>query len=489
MHPTSFKPALTPDFIVRSLHLKVPVLPRPHLPFANITTDSRTLLPGSLFVAIKGDNFDGHSFIEDAITKGARAILCKKGTPVPNARDVSIFSVEDPLGAYRRIAASWRKEFPIPVIAVAGSAGKTTTKELLAAILQGKWSRVLKTQGSQNGFVGIPMTLLELRPEHEAAIIEVGIDDIGSMQQHMALVSPNASVLTAIGAEHLLNLRDVPTVAREEGIALSFVAKAGGMVAINLDDPWIRPHVTTLREGRKIPFSMNGATSEIDMIKGELSADGQELNFRGLGIQEATVSLPLPGKHNASNLLAAITLAAGLGLTSEEIKKGLLTFEGAEGRSQVRELNNSVTVICDYYNAQPASMEAGLDLLAELSQRSKTARPRWACLGDMLELGTNEEKLHRDLAKKILATGVENVLLFGTSMAALHDQLQKDGFKGRLAHFTDREDLAAELIHRVRAGDIILIKGSKSMKMGEVWKALEPHGSKTHESKNSIAHT
>ncbi|MEO5969785.1 MAG: Mur ligase family protein, partial [Bdellovibrionia bacterium] len=220
------------------------MLPRPHLPFTGVFTDSRKTEPGSLFVALKGDNYDGHDFIEKAVSNGARGVLCQRGHSITGSKDAYLFYVEDPLRAYRRFAAAWRKEFSIPVIAVAGSAGKTTTKELLAAILQGKWKNILKTQGSQNGFVGIPMTLLEMRTHHEAAIIEVGIDEVGAMEQHMALVSPGYSILTSIGPEHLENLIDVPTVAREEGIALSHVARGEGTVAIYLDDPWIRPHLS-----------------------------------------------------------------------------------------------------------------------------------------------------------------------------------------------------------------------------------------------------
>lgn len=486
----SFKPQMTPDFVVRSLHLKIPILPRARTPFTFVTSDSRRVEPGCLFVALKGDQFDGHDFIPSALASGARGILCRRGTTVTSHKDLCLFQVEDPLHSYRKLAAAWRKEFSLPIIVVAGSAGKTTTKELLAAILHGKWTHVLKTQGSQNGFIGIPMTLLELNESHEAAIIEVGIDEIGAMQQHMPLVGANAAVLTAIGPEHLENLKDVPTVAREEGFALSHVARAGGMVAINLDDPWIRPHLTTIKEGRKIPFSLLGNASSVDMIRGSLSPDGKTLNFQGLGIPETSLPLPLPGKHNASNLLAAISIAAGLGLTAEEIKNGLSKFRGATGRSEVKELSGNTTVICDYYNAQPASVAAGLDLLAESASESRTL---WACLGDMLELGTLEEKFHRDIAAQILRLNIHHVLLYGPRMKALEDELQKNHFSGQCKHFETHSELAQTLTQSVKPGDSILIKGSRGMRMEEVWKVLEPyaksHWGSSGESKGSTIHT
>jgi len=475
MEPTPFKPLLNPDFIVRTLHLKTSLMPRPRTPFFSIVTDSRKVAPGSLFVALKGENLDGHDFIDQAMSQGARGVLYRRGVSVTATKDSCLFPVDDPLAAYRKIAAAWRREFSIPMIAVVGSVGKTTTKELLAAILQGKWKNILKTQGSQNGFIGIPMTLLELREEHQAAIIEIGIDEIGAMQQHMTLVLPNTAVLTAIGPEHLEKLQDIPTVAREEGRALSYVSKAGGITVINLDDPWIRPHLMTLKEGRKIPFSLNSNTSSIDMISGQLSPDGQSLTFQGLGIPPTLVRLPLLGAHNASNLLAAIAVAAGLGLDANEIQLGLEEFRGADGRSEIRELPGHTTVVCDYYNAQPASMKAGLDLLSQVARNPAKPKNQWACLGDMLELGPEEERFHRELATKIIELKIDNILLYGPRMAFLVDELEKLRYSGQYSHFPSHTALATALTQGVRPGDAILIKGSRGMKMEEIWKVLEPY--------------
>ncbi len=491
MIPTSYKSSLTPDFITRTLHLKIAFLPKPQTPFSLVTTDSRKVIPGCLFVALKGDNLDGHEFIEDAITQGARGILCNRGQLLRTYKDICIFAVEDSLTAYRRIASAWRKEFSIPIVVVAGSVGKTTTKELLAAILQGKWPQVLKTQGSQNGFVGIPMTLLDLRSEHEAAVIEVGIDEIGTMQQHMAVICGTASIITAIGPEHLLGLRDIPTIAREEGIALTAIAHTGGIIAINLDDPWIRPHLNTQREGRKIPFSLKGAKSSLNMISGSLSKDGRQLSFQGLDLEPTTVSLPLLGLHNATNLLGAIAIAAGLGLTASEIQVGLEFFKGAEGRSEIRSIPGATQVICDYYNAQPASVEAGLELLSQISAESPKNQT-WACLGDMLEMGDDEEQLHRALANKVLELKIDNLLLFGSAMTYLNDELEKRGSPFFHVHFNSQTELANTLTQSAKPGDTILIKGSRGMKMEEVWKILETYAksnwSPALQGKNSIPH-
>lgn len=494
MQNISFNPQLTPEFVLRSLHLTMPYLPDPTLPFTCVTTDSRKIPPGCLFVALKGEKFDGHSFIEGAIASGARGVIFKRGFPLPPTKGISLFPVEDPLRAYRRLATHWRNEFSIPIIAVAGSAGKTTTKEFLAALLAGKWPKVLKTQGSQNGFVGIPMTLLELRNEHSAAVIEVGIDEIGAMEQHMSILSPTLAVLTAIGPEHLEKLQDVPTVAREEGIALSYVTKEGGTVCINLDDPWIKPHLTTYQAGgRKIPFSLEGVKAPVEMISGQISSDGKQLTFQGLGIKSTTVPLPLLGKHNASNLLAAISVAVSLGLSAEEIQNGLRTFKGAEGRSEIHEIVGGTSIICDYYNAQPASVRAGLELLSQVASRPGKTGTRWACLADMLELGPQEEQFHRGLADQLLELKIENVLLMGPKMNSLLDELEKKKFKGYLSHFVDHSELSHHLSRQIKAGDTVLIKGSRGMKMEEIWKILEPQikgrWSTPVESENSPTHT
>ena len=486
--------AITPEFVQRVLHQSRAHLPKANIAFSNIISDSRKVIPGSLFVALKGDKFDGHSFIQDAITQGAHGVLCRKGSVnIHQNQDICIFAVEDPLVSYRQIAAAWRKEFSIPIVAVAGSAGKTTTKELLAAILSGKWSHVLKTERSHNGFIGIPMTLLELQSKHEVAVIEVGIDEIGAMQQHIALVNPYVAVLTTIGPEHLETLKDVPTVAREEGIALSYVARSGGIVAINLDDPWIKPHFVTLREGRRVSFSLLNAekSSQENHLSGLLSQDGKTLEFEGMNLPPTRVELPLQGKHNATNLLAAISVAAALGLTTDEIKKGLSTFKGAEGRSEIRELSGATRIICDYYNAQPMSMTAGFELLAQNSGRGGKAN--WACLADMLELGPEEERFHRELAPKLLELRIQNILLYGPRMVALENELRRRGFAGTLAHFSSHSALASALTEKVQPGDTVLIKGSRGMKMEEVWKLLESfiqsHWSTPVDGKNPVPHT
>ncbi len=477
---------LTFDFIVKNLSTtrsqifsKLPA----NFEFTAMTTDSRKVTPGCLFVALVGEKFDGHDFLQQAIDAGAAGLICRDGSLLnPGLSSLAVFWVKDNAGtlnAYRELAYAWRKQFTLPVVAVAGSVGKTTTKELLSALLRGRWEKVLKTEGSQNGFVGIPMTLLELRPEHGAAVIEVGIDEVGSMIPHLDVVCPDASLLTAIAAEHLEKLIDLPTVAREEGFALSQVAERQGLVAISLDDPWIAPHWKSLGKICKVGYTLHSETAQkalehafgAPILTGKLM-DANTLRVSGFPTGDETYTLPLPGKHNAANFLAALALATGLGLTPQELKKGLATFVGASGRSELRTLKSGTPVVCDYYNASPASMEAGLEMLADVA-RAKKSKSLWACLGDMLELGPLEEDFHRALAPSLQRLNIQNVLLFGPRMKALLDELKKQNFSGQVNHFNSHEELAAQLTRGIQPNDAILIKGSRGMRMEKVWEQIQ----------------
>ena len=450
---------LTEAFVAGALGLAVPG--GPGALFSDVSTDSRTLPPGALFVPICGERYDGHDFIAAAVARGARGVIASRPIGVTDPA-VRFFAVPDTLEAYRALAAAWRRAFDIPVVAVAGSVGKTTTKDLLAAALSGRFA-VLKTEGSRNGDVGIPMTLLALRPEHEIAVVEIGIDAVGAMERHLALARPTAAVVTAIGAEHLEKLRDLSTVAREESLVLRAVAAEGGLIAVNCDDPSLEPLFKTLAGPQTIGFSLEVGPEQAGVLRGRVSEAFAELRIEG-----EAYPLPLPGAHNASNLLAALTVAIGLELSPEEIRRGLASFRPAEGRSEVRRVANGPLVVCDYYNANPASMAAAIELLASLA----VPGARWACLGDMLELGPGEERLHRELAGLIRRAGIARVLLAGPRMAALAAELEAGGFAGSVTHFEEVPELASALASHVDAGDAVLVKGSRAMRMERVWEAL-----------------
>lgn len=434
--------------------------------FSAVSTDSRTLPPGALFVPIRGERFDGHDFVQDAIEGGARGLLLSRH--VAAAAGALTFQVPNTLAAYRTLAAAWRRQFQIPIVAVAGSVGKTTTKDLLACALSGRW-RTHKTEASRNGDVGIPMTLLALKPEHEAAVVEIGIDEVGAMASHLSIVRPTAAVVTAIGAEHLHKLGDLPTVAREESLALEFVSREGGLAVVNLDDPWLAPIFDSLSPAVKLGFRLEAGPARPGVLRGRVSQSLAELQVEGEAFR-----LPLPGAHNASNLLAAVAVATGFGLSANEMRRGLEGFRPAEGRSELRRVPGGPLVLCDYYNANPASMAAAFALLAALP----VSGARWACLGDMLELGPEEEQLHRELASPLMRAGISAVLLAGRRMEALADELEKRGFPGRVSRYERVEDLAAALARDVRPEDAVLVKGSRGMRMERAVPAAGPGAGK-----------
>jgi UDP-N-acetylmuramoyl-tripeptide--D-alanyl-D-alanine ligase len=449
---------LTSRFVAQALGQPAP--PGPDVAFTAVSTDSRTLPEGALFVPIRGKNFDGHDFIPSAIERKARGVLTQRAMAA--LRAVAVYKVPDTIAAFQKIAGAWRRRFTYPVAAVGGSVGKTTTKELLASALSARF-KVVKTTGSRNGEIGVPMTLMEMTAEHDVAVVEIGIDEPGAMDRLHALVRPTAAVVTAIAAEHLEKLQNIETIAREEALLLVRTAAEGGQAFVNLDDPHLAPLVERLLTPKTSGFTLQEGPDRPRVLRGRAAVAAGELVVEGEGY-----TLPLPGAHNAANLMAAIAVARGLGVSPEEIRRGLESFQPLPGRSDLQKLPGGPLVLCDYYNANPASMAAALTTLASLPATGK----KWACLADMLELGRDEEQLHRDLAGPLMRSGATHVLLAGKRMAALAAELKARGYPGRVTHFADVEALAKAFSSQVREEDAVLLKGSRSMRMERAWDAL-----------------
>jgi len=458
--------------------LGVPKNPKGVSVFKAIVSDSRKLKPGDLFVALVGETMDGHDFAKKALESGAAGVVVHKGfdelaQEFPYAQ---IFSVPDTLIAYRKLGHAWRMEFNIPVIAVVGSVGKTTSKEFLAAMLKGVYGEhtVHKTEGSQNGFIGIPITLLELTSEHKAAVIEVGIDEIGAMAQHMDCVSPTAVLLTAIGPEHLEKLIDLDIVTHEEMLAIEWAHARKLPVGINLDDPLIAKAAAHLKGSHVMTFSLRESDATIVGKYDPIHLTLKTVEGRSGSVM---ISMPLPGQHNAINALGAFAMGRSVHGKPSLLAMGLTKyFKGGVGRSQVVEIARGQNkIICDYYNANPSSVQAALSIINELFQSAKNPGQKMICLGDMLELGKDELQFHRDLAPFILKSGIDSVYLFGPKMKSLESSLKYLGYFGNLRHYENIDALSADLIRDLKPNDICLIKGSRSMKMERVWKAVHDH--------------
>jgi UDP-N-acetylmuramoyl-tripeptide--D-alanyl-D-alanine ligase len=479
------KPAEIPAFdvdallaVLRPVIREVTPVKPVNVPLKAIRVDSRRCRKGDVFVGLKGENTHGADFMAAAVKTGVSLVVSDRPRPADLPDGVTHVEVEDGLLAFRKMASAWRMRHQIPVIGVAGSVGKTTTKDLLAAILSGKFNSVLKTEGSQNGFTGIPVTLAAMTKDHKAAVIEIGIDDVGAMAQHLDVVRPDITIVTAVAPEHLEKLKDIETVAAEETLALKRTASAGGIAVINLDDEHCRTMGNTIKAEHRVGFSLYPKLKpRPDLLVGRLSLDGLTLevsgDIRGLRFVREQFKLPLLGKHNASNLLGAICVAGVTGATPEQMRRGLESFEPGFGRSRIEQLSSGVLVICDYYNANPASVSAALDLLRERSTVKGRRGKKYACLGDMLELGRDEELLHRRLADKLAATGVDKVLLFGERMKWLADELKRRKFESDVEHFESHLTLSDHLKENLRPDDYVLIKGSRGMAMERVWENLQ----------------
>lgn len=431
-----------------------------------VETDSRAAGPGDLFAALPGTRSDGHRFLPQARAAGVSAVLRRRGS-TPRARaaaPVPELIVDDTLAGYRALAAAWRARFPGPVATVAGSIGKTTTTAMLAALVAGRHPRVHATPPERNGWVGLPKTVLALRPGHGAAVLEIGTDAPGATRAQTRLAAPDVVVLTGIAEEHLDRLGDLDGVAREQADAFVETAARGGRLVVALDDPRVRAAADALRSADRLDFTMAPDAEPTDRrVVGR--AGGGALRVSGGGLDRAaSLSLPLPGAHNARNLLAAAAAAAALGLRADELEAGLAGFRPPRGRSDVRTLPDGTTLLADHYNASPASVRAALALAAELRGAEPAPRRVIVVLGDMLELGAEERAHHEDLADPIRALAPDAVWLHGPRMAWLARALG-DG----ATHFRELGALADHVARHRRPGDVVLLKGSRSMRMEEVW--------------------
>jgi UDP-N-acetylmuramoyl-tripeptide--D-alanyl-D-alanine ligase len=434
-------------------------------PITRVVVDSREVSAGSLFVALPGERVDGHDFVAQAAERGAVAAIVQR--PVPAPLSLVQIVVPSSLDALRKSAGAWRQQLSPRIVVVAGSVGKTTTKALLAALLTGHFGEdgVLCTEGSQNGYLGIPLTLLRLRPHHRVAVVEVGIDQPGAMFEHLALLAPHAALVTAVAPEHLDGLGSMESVVREESLALAFVAARGGLAHVNLNDPHLEPWARTLgAQARAFSLGGGGRASTHATLAGEPHAPS--LAFQRPA--SFVLPVPLPGVHNAQNLVGAASVAMELGCTPEELTLGLSRFRPEPGRSRWQQRPNGAKVLCDFYNASPASVRAALAVIAD------TGAPRRVVfLGDMLELSTSEEALHRDLASALIEAGITHAALVGPRMAWLADELRVRSAPVEVLSAAElHADILARALPWVGPHTAALIKGSRSMKMERVWEAL-----------------
>src|SRR5574341_1247334 len=365
--------------------------------FGEVVTDSNKVKAGSVFVALKGDRHDGHRFVRAAVRRGAGCVMIHRSVPESALGHATAIRVSDTLRALGDLAHYRREKFAPKVLAITGSNGKTTTKEMAAAILeearldgQSLRGRVLKTEGNFNNLVGLPLTLLRLRRRDRVAVVELGTNHPGEIQRLAEIADPDMGMITSVGAAHLEGLNNLAGVAREKG-ALYQNVRAGGTVAVNLDDPWVM-RLGARFKGRKVTYGRRGhVRARSSRVRGDR---GQELILQAGG-ERCRVRLNYLGRHNITNALGAAALTLGAGADLAAVRRGLARVRPFSMRTQVENWRG-VAIINDTYNANPASMKAALETLAEIDCRGR----KIAVLGDMFELGKHSAREHRSLGER-----------------------------------------------------------------------------------------
>jgi UDP-N-acetylmuramoyl-tripeptide--D-alanyl-D-alanine ligase len=428
---------------------------------ARVAIDSRECSGGALFVGLKGDKHDGRDFAKDAAARGAVAAVVS--APVPELGAAQIV-VADPLAALQRLGAENRRRFAGRVAGVTGSAGKTTTRRLIAAIA-GARMPTLEPQKNFNNHIGVPLTLLGVEVSHACAVIELGCSDFGEIALLTRLAAPDVALVTNVGPAHLEKLGDLEGVKRAKGELFAGLA-AGATAVVNLDDP--RVASMKVAAGRVLTYGAARGADVRLVWRRARGAAGQEIRVEVLGREEA-IELRVAGAHNALNAVAAMAAASALGCTADDARRGLGGLAATPGRLYVCEGVRGAVVIDDTYNANPSSVGAALEVLAELAAPGA----RIAVLADMLELGEASDAAHDGIGGVAARTGLKRLVTLGArgrriGEAALGAGLDRAAWR----HAEGHEEAARFAIEAAAAGDAILVKGSRGMRMENVARAV-----------------
>lgn len=451
---------LTPDDLQALPHIELRGgAPKGRRWFRGVSTDSRTTSEGDVFVALRGERFDGHSFVPEAVARGASSVIVEPSFPFSGKETIPHLVVEDTTTALGELALLYRKKFSIPVVAVGGSNGKTTTKEMIDRVLSERF-RVLSTEGNLNNQIGVPQTLFRLRRSHHVAVVEIGTNHPGEITYLCRVVEPTHGLVTTIGKEHLEFFRTVGGVAREEGALFAALSGSRRSLAfVNADNPYVLHAARPVH--RQITYGMESRSA---VVRGTvMSVDNTgcvALAVRRRGTSRpVTVQLRIPGEHNALNALAAAAVGIGFGLPLSSVKRALERFRPTSKRMEILQLD-SLTVLNDTYNANPDSMIAALRTLAATTVKGK----RIAVLADMLELGARAAAEHTRIGREAGRLKLDYVLTYGE----LARGIQRATGLSTAVHYEEKNMLSEYLAELAGPGDAVLIKGSRGMKMEDV---------------------
>lgn len=433
-----------------------------------ICTDSRRLEKGDVFWVLKGERFDGHDFVEKAFEMGGIAAVVEKNWLCDATADGSLdkfrptcvyVPVDDVGAAFLKVASRHALRHRVPRVAVAGSNGKTTTKEMVARVLAAK-GPVLKTEGNFNNHVGVPMTLLRIGAEHKSAVVELGTSSPGELAPLSRAVAPDVAVLTNIGHEHMEFFKTLEAV-RDEELTVAAGLKRGGTLVLNADDPYLQKVRTNARY-KVLGFGLR---------RGQVRPAQLEFDANGCGsflIGRTRFRLPVPGTHNVYNALAAISVGLDLGIPKGQIRDALETFQAVGGRMNVIEANG-LKIIDDCYNANPPSVRSALQILSGMTVPGR----RVAVLGDMLELGEASRDMHKGIGKLAAEMELDQLWCLGPRAKDIALAAKAAGMgKARIRHFLDKSELESQLLETLLEGDTVLVKASHGLRLDTLVKRL-----------------
>ncbi len=431
-----------------------------------ISKDSRQIEEGSVYIALKGANFNGHSFVNQAIEKGA---ICAVVDADEGGFDkLPYLQVENTYAALRSIAERYRGLFNISVIGITGSVGKTSTKEMIACVLEQKYN-THKTEGNFNNEVGLPLTMLRLTEENELSVVEMGMSAFGEISRLTKIARPDTAVITNIGVSHIENLGSRENIKKAKFEILEGMSSEGTVI-LNGDDDLLYPEVANL-EYETLSFGIENATCDIVARDIKTYSDSSVFSVRIDGITY-TVTVNVPGRHNIYNAMAAILVGLKYGIGMEDILQGIRSYTPSGMRQSIIKLPLHV-LIKDCYNASPASMKSGLEVLKLTETEGYNGR-KVACLADMLELGDISVSAHQDVGRMVKEFGVDCLITVGTLGKEIANGAIKAGFDSLNVHsYSDNDALKRELKMLLLDGDTILVKGSRGMHLEEIAEEIE----------------
>lgn len=438
-----------------------------------VITDSRKITPDCLFVPLSGENFDGHHYAAAALNTGAGGTLWQRDKGA--APEGAVIIVEDTLVALQKLSAAYLKEVAPKVVAVTGSNGKTTTKDIIMALLEGQY-RVHKTEGNFNNHIGLPLTILSMSEDTEIAVLEMGMSSRGEIALLASLASPDVAVITNVGESHLLQLGSRKEIARAK-LEIAEGLQPGGLLIYNGDEPLLaevmQESAFESPEGMvKFRFGVNADNDDYPL---GMMTHSSGMTFTSYLHADVAFTLPLPGQHNVINALAALAVARHFGVTNQNIELGLSKLKLTGMRIEVIQTPSGLTLLNDAYNASPTSMKAAIDVL----QSMKCSGQKIAVLGDMLELGPDEAQFHKEIGLYLDPSLTDLVFTYGP--LSIHIAKAAEGRFGseRVFAFTDKTELTTTLIGQCSTKDIVLFKGSRGMRLEEVLQSLNNYVQQT----------